>query len=173
LRPSKTQYLNVIAKYPILAALIPDLFDTGPNLQGKKKTLGPNHISTLAVVNNLGNLYKKQGKLVEAETMFSRALQGYEVALDPELVLSYLPALNIMFAFGGLFSLTDQKGIAKATYDLALSGFITVHGPPQNDVECSKVGHKNYDLRRLRPRLNICPPRLDHLGKISFTVNFP
>ncbi|KAH9211165.1 kinesin light chain [Leptodontidium sp. 2 PMI_412] len=53
-------------------------------LQGYKKALGLNHTSTLATVNNLGVLYKNQGKLVEAEQMYQRALQGYEKALGPE-----------------------------------------------------------------------------------------
>ncbi|CAG8975658.1 hypothetical protein HYALB_00014088, partial [Hymenoscyphus albidus] len=36
-------------------------------LQGYEKALGPDHTSTLGTVNNLGNLYSDQGKLVEAE----------------------------------------------------------------------------------------------------------
>jgi tetratricopeptide (TPR) repeat protein len=43
-------------------------------LQGKEKTLGRNHTSTLNTVNNLGNLYADQGKLAEAEEMYQRML---------------------------------------------------------------------------------------------------
>ena len=32
--------------------------------------LGPEHTSTLDTVNNLGNLYKNQGKMAEAEEMY-------------------------------------------------------------------------------------------------------
>jgi hypothetical protein len=34
-----------------------------------------------------------------------------------------------MFAFGDLFSQTDQKDMAKAMYNRALSGYTTVQGP--------------------------------------------
>jgi len=36
----------------------------------KEKALGPDHSSTLSMVNNLGLLYRDQGKLEEAEQMF-------------------------------------------------------------------------------------------------------
>jgi hypothetical protein len=73
-------------------------------LEGCEKALGPDHTLTLDTVYNLGTLYKNQGKLVEAEAMYIRALQGYENALGLELVSSYLPALNTIFAFRNLFS---------------------------------------------------------------------
>ena len=41
-------------------------------LQGKEEALGPKHTSTLDTVNNLGALYKDQGKLAEAEAMYTR-----------------------------------------------------------------------------------------------------
>jgi hypothetical protein len=40
-------------------------------LQGREEALGPKHTSTLETVNNLGTLYKNQGKLVEAEAMYT------------------------------------------------------------------------------------------------------
>lgn len=52
-------------------------------LQGREERLGPDHTSTLATVNNLGNLYASQGKIKEAEDLYQRALQGYEKALGP------------------------------------------------------------------------------------------
>jgi hypothetical protein len=39
-------------------------------LQGKEKAWGLEHILTLDTINNLGLLYKDQGKLVEAEQMY-------------------------------------------------------------------------------------------------------
>ncbi|KAK5202400.1 hypothetical protein LTR96_011580 [Exophiala xenobiotica] len=42
-------------------------------LQGYEGALGPNHTSTLDTVNNLGNLYKNQGKLDESEQMYTGA----------------------------------------------------------------------------------------------------
>ena len=44
----------------------------------------PDHKSTLETVNNLGNLYRDQGKLTEAEAMYQRALVGFQKALGPD-----------------------------------------------------------------------------------------
>jgi tetratricopeptide (TPR) repeat protein len=85
--------------------------------------------TTLSTVSNLGNLYTNQGKLAEAEKMLIRALQGFEDALSVDLVSSYLPALNTMFAFGDLLSQTDQRDMAKAMYNRALSGYRMVQEP--------------------------------------------
>jgi len=95
-------------------------------LKGFEDTLRRKHISTLLAVHNLGRLFVDQGKLAEAEKMYERALQGYEEAIGPELVSTYIPALNTMLAFGDLFSQTGWKDMAKATYDQAMSGYITV-----------------------------------------------
>ena len=43
-------------------------------LAGKEKAQGPEHTSTLNIINNLGNLYKAQGKMKEAEDIYLRAL---------------------------------------------------------------------------------------------------
>jgi tetratricopeptide (TPR) repeat protein len=53
-------------------------------LKGKEKALSVDHTSTLDTVNNLGNLYKNQGKLDEAEEMYMRALKGKEKTLGVE-----------------------------------------------------------------------------------------
>ena len=53
-------------------------------LARKEKALGPDHTSTLLTVNNLGMLYRDQGKLAEAEQVYVRALAGYEKALGPD-----------------------------------------------------------------------------------------
>ncbi|SLM37739.1 beta transducin-like protein het-e4s [Lasallia pustulata] len=45
-----------------------------------EKAWGPEHTSTLGTVNNLGVLYKDQGKMAEAEAMYRRALEGKEKA---------------------------------------------------------------------------------------------
>jgi hypothetical protein len=76
-------------------------------LQDCKEVLGPDHISTLDIVNNLGNLYVNQNKLAEAEKMYIRALQGWEEVLELELMLSYLLALNIIINFSDFFSQTN------------------------------------------------------------------
>ncbi|CRG89852.1 hypothetical protein PISL3812_06891 [Talaromyces islandicus] len=50
-------------------------------LKAKEKAWGPENITTLDIVNNLGKLYAQQGKFVEAEKMYVRALSGFEKAL--------------------------------------------------------------------------------------------
>jgi tetratricopeptide (TPR) repeat protein len=49
-------------------------------LRGREKAWGAEHKSTLDTVNNLGNLYKDQGKIAEAEAILLRALCGREKA---------------------------------------------------------------------------------------------
>ncbi|KAF2716087.1 hypothetical protein K431DRAFT_29724, partial [Polychaeton citri CBS 116435] len=49
-------------------------------LEEMERVWGPDHTSTLNTVNNLGNLYSKQGKMLEAEQMYKRALEGKEKA---------------------------------------------------------------------------------------------
>ena len=46
-------------------------------LEGREKSLGLEHISTLDTVNTLGILYADQGKLAEAEKVYQRALNGF------------------------------------------------------------------------------------------------
>jgi tetratricopeptide (TPR) repeat protein len=98
-------------------------------LQGKEEALGPKHTSTLDTVNNLGALYKDQGKLAEAEAIYTRTLQGYEETLGLKLVSSYIPALNTMVNLSSLYFKISEKGMAKTVYIKALSGFATVQGP--------------------------------------------
>ena len=62
---------------------------------------------------NLGDLYANQGKLVDAEKMCVRALQGFEKGLGVELMPSSLPALNTMIAYGDVYSKTNRKSMAK------------------------------------------------------------
>ena len=73
-------------------------------LAGKEQALGPDHISTLDTVHNLGNLYFNQGKMVEAEQMYQRALAGKEQALGPGHT-SILYTVNSL----GLLYLTQGK----------------------------------------------------------------
>lgn len=57
-------------------------------LAGCEKALGPDHISTLETVNNLGDLYCDQSKLKEAEEMYQQTLAGREKALGPDHISS-------------------------------------------------------------------------------------
>jgi len=55
----------------------------------------------LAIVNKLGLLYKKQGKLVKQ--MYKRALQDYEKTLGTNNIYIYISVLNTIWAFGSFF----------------------------------------------------------------------
>lgn len=57
----------------------------------------------LSAVNNLGILYQNQCKLIEAEKMFQRALQGNENALSVDNSMTYVRALNTAWAVKSLF----------------------------------------------------------------------
>jgi tetratricopeptide (TPR) repeat protein len=82
-------------------------------LAGKEKALGPEHSSTLDTVNNLGILYRAQGKLAQAEQMYLRALAGTEKALGPE-------HSSTLYTVNNLESLyRDQDKLAQAGYEKA------------------------------------------------------
>ncbi|KAI4940627.1 hypothetical protein J4E91_011308 [Alternaria rosae] len=96
-------------------------------LQGYEEALGRNHSSTLNTVNNLGILYKDQGKLGEAEKTYERALRGYE-ALGGVRVQQYLPALNTLQNMGDLYATRAESAKARVVYTRALSGLTSVLG---------------------------------------------
>jgi tetratricopeptide (TPR) repeat protein len=77
-------------------------------LKGCEKPLGLDHTSTLDILNNLGNLYRDQGKLNEAEDMHQHALSGYEKALGPD----HTDTLRSVGNFGLLYS--DQGKLKEA-----------------------------------------------------------
>jgi tetratricopeptide (TPR) repeat protein len=97
-------------------------------LNGYEETLGLKHTLTLEAVNNLGRLFADQDKLVEAEPLYIRALQGYET-LESVNVSSYTPALKTIFNLGELYLVTEKTEMAKGMYSQALSGYTTVQGP--------------------------------------------
>jgi tetratricopeptide (TPR) repeat protein len=98
-------------------------------LRGYEKALGAEHTSTLHTVNNLGALYRNQGKLALAERMFERALQGYEKSLGTDNITTYIPALNTMWGLGALFERQADFAKAMAMYSKALAGYEKVVGP--------------------------------------------
>jgi tetratricopeptide (TPR) repeat protein len=57
--------------------------------------MGPEQISTLDTVHNLGSLYSEQWKLKEAEERYQQALEGYKKALGPDHPQTYFVADNL------------------------------------------------------------------------------
>ncbi|KAF1828632.1 hypothetical protein BDW02DRAFT_458277, partial [Decorospora gaudefroyi] len=97
-------------------------------LAGKEKAWGLDHTSTLATVNNLGNLYKALGRLEEAEQMLQRALDGYAKAIHPDNLFTYVPALNNKGAFAALRKSQGCIKEAKHWYSQALLGYEKTFG---------------------------------------------
>jgi tetratricopeptide (TPR) repeat protein len=104
-------------------------------LAGKEKMWGPEHTSTLNTVNNLGVLYVDLGKIEKAEQMLQRALDGYAKATSSDNVMTYVPALNNMWAFA---SLRESQGLiddARDWYLQALLGYQKTLGPHHGRCE--------------------------------------
>ncbi|KAH8587976.1 hypothetical protein B0O99DRAFT_693925 [Bisporella sp. PMI_857] len=77
------------------------------------------------ICHNLGILYADQGKLVEAEQMFQRALRGEKKAWSPE----HTSTLSTVHNLGILYK--NQGGLIKAEqmYQRALQGYENAWGP--------------------------------------------
>jgi tetratricopeptide (TPR) repeat protein len=67
---------------------------------------------SLLIVNNLGALYKKQGKLKEAKEIYQQALKGKEKALR----LDHTSTLNIVYNLGALYKEHSKLKKAKEMY---------------------------------------------------------
>jgi tetratricopeptide (TPR) repeat protein len=104
-------------------------------LQGYEKAWGPEHTSTLYTVNNLGNLYADLGRLDEAEKMLQRTLDGYRKVIRPHNLMTYVPALNNMWAFASLRESQSRVDDARWWYSQALVGYEKTFGLDYNKCE--------------------------------------
>jgi tetratricopeptide (TPR) repeat protein len=73
----------------------------------------------LAGLHNLGDLYRNQGRLAEAEAMYERALVGKEKALGAE----HASTLQTVNNLGLLYRNQGRLAEAEAMYERALAGF--------------------------------------------------
>ncbi|KAF7174280.1 hypothetical protein CNMCM6106_008500 [Aspergillus hiratsukae] len=73
----------------------------------------------------LGNLYRNQGKLKEAEEMYQRALAGYDKALGPD----HTSTLDIVDNLGTLYRNQGKLNEAEEMYQPALAGYEKALGP--------------------------------------------
>jgi tetratricopeptide (TPR) repeat protein len=76
-------------------------------------------------LHSLGMLYADQGKLAEAEAMYTRALQGKEEALGPKHTLT----LNTVNNLGNVYADQGKLAKAEAMYTRALQGREEALGP--------------------------------------------
>jgi hypothetical protein len=61
--------------------------------------------------------------------MYTRALQGYEGALGPKGVTTYILALNTTWGLGSLFDRQGHAAKAREMYSAALAGYKKAVGP--------------------------------------------
>jgi tetratricopeptide (TPR) repeat protein len=81
--------------------------------------------TVLDAIHCLGDLYFGQGKLIEAEQMYDRALQGYEEALGP----THTSTLNTVNNLGMLYAHQGKLGVAEQMYNRARRGYKEALGP--------------------------------------------
>ncbi|KAI1172158.1 kinesin light chain [Nemania sp. FL0916] len=91
--------------------------------------------SKLDIFDNLEIVYKKQGKLQDAEDMYSRALRRFDKALDPQDLMTHLPALNILYNLAMLQWKQGRLFEAKSLLEKVLAGSEVVLGPSYPEVQ--------------------------------------
>jgi tetratricopeptide (TPR) repeat protein len=106
-------------------------------LKGYEEVWGPKHASTLDTVNNLGLLYRNQGKMKEAEEMYVRALEGKEEAWGPK----HTSTLDTVYCLGSLYRDQGEVTKAKEMYKRAVNGY--------GDVEADREAQITYMQEQL------------------------
>jgi tetratricopeptide (TPR) repeat protein len=86
----------------------------------------------------LGNLYRDQDKLKEAEEVYQRALAGYEKALGPD----HTSILTTVHNLGRLYSDQGKLKEAEEMYQRALAGYEKA------------LGSNHHKTQRVAERLN-------------------
>ena len=112
---------------------MPSLFQLA--LTGYEKVWGPDHASTLNTVTNLGLLYVDLDNLEEAEQMYQRASDGYARTIHPDNRLTFIPALNNMWAFASLRKSQGRIEDARYWYSQALLGYEKTLGQDHNKCQ--------------------------------------
>jgi tetratricopeptide (TPR) repeat protein len=75
------------------------------SLAVREKTLGPDHAEAASVLNNLGELYRTEGRFAEAEPLLKRSIAIREKTVgpdDPEIVLA-LSNLALLYSNQGQY----------------------------------------------------------------------
>ncbi|KAF5859928.1 hypothetical protein ETB97_002187 [Aspergillus alliaceus] len=94
--------------------------------QNRSKLMsGPNHVSTIDSIIELGNWYADRGKLAEAEVLYQHALQGYRGALG-QYAVSPLETLD---SLGIIYSAANKPDEARRMLFSALESKLKVFGP--------------------------------------------
>ncbi|KAH7628858.1 hypothetical protein B0T09DRAFT_267498 [Sordaria sp. MPI-SDFR-AT-0083] len=98
--------------------------------------------------NSLGNLYKRQGRLKEAETMYQLALKGKEKALGPD----HMSTLDTVNNLGILYSDQGRLKEVETMYQRALEGREKAVGPDHMSTldTVNNLGILYWDQGRLK-----------------------
>jgi len=88
-------------------------------LAGCEQILDLDQTSTLGTANDLGILYKNQGKLDAAEALYSRALAGYEQTLGPD----HTSTLRVVDNLGALYKDQGKLDAAEVMHSRELAGY--------------------------------------------------
>ncbi|KAK5214762.1 hypothetical protein LTR47_011818, partial [Exophiala xenobiotica] len=98
---------------------------------GEERSIRDNNLEDiLNALLGLGNLYRDQGKLQQAEEMYQRALQGFEKALGNE----HTSTLTTVNNLGALYQIQGKMEQAEEMYQRALQGFEKALGKEHTSI---------------------------------------
>jgi tetratricopeptide (TPR) repeat protein len=106
-------------------------------LEGQRKTIGEEYVSTLATPKNLGSLYDNQGRLDEAEKTYEQVLDGYNKLLGPEGILGYEPALDAALLLAIVYGKQGRNKLAIVGCRIVLPGYEKVLG--EDHARCQEI----------------------------------
>jgi tetratricopeptide (TPR) repeat protein len=121
-------------------------------------------VQLLGIVNNLGNFYRKQGRLDEAEGMFWRALAGREKVHGNEALT--VPLLDSIYNLGLLYHEQGRLDEAEGMHKRALAGFREMYGPSHKKLRYSDTARSTLKQQTssLNTQLNTPGRRADKKG---------
>jgi tetratricopeptide (TPR) repeat protein len=78
-------------------------------------------------INNLGALYKAQGRFSDAKSMYDRALEGYEKVLGPEHTSTLNTVYNLSVLYVEQSRLSDAEAMPRLPLAVTFGVFLTTH----------------------------------------------
>lgn len=99
-------------------------------LEGRTRTLGPDHTATLSSAGNLGTIYKAQGRYAEAERLYRQVLEGRTRMLGRD----HPDTLFTMNSLGDLYWRQSRHDEAAPLFKRALEGLTRVLGPHHTET---------------------------------------
>ncbi|KAH8587243.1 hypothetical protein B0O99DRAFT_747744 [Bisporella sp. PMI_857] len=145
-----------------------EIHETGPSSGAHKggsveNQMGEERIILDDAILLLGNLYRDQGKLDEAEKMYQRALQGYEMALGAE----HTSTLTTVNNLGNLYTVQGKLDEAEKMYQRALQGYEMALGAEHTSTlnTVNNLGNLYRDQGKLDEAEKMCQRALQGYDK--------